>query len=118
MTNLSDILPSQSETVQAIKAYWKTRGDSEPARGYLGASSIGIECSRELWYSFRKCSEPSFDGRMYRLFNRGHKEEARFVEELRGIGCEVHEFDENGNQFKVIACDGHFLGHTDGAVLG
>tara|TARA_B100000749_G_scaffold280793_1_gene278842 strand:+ start:19174 stop:20466 length:1293 start_codon:yes stop_codon:yes gene_type:complete len=118
MTNLPDILPSQSETVQAIKAYWKTRGDSEPARGYLGASSIGIECSRELWYSFRKCSEPSFDGRMYRLFNRGHKEEARFVEELRGIGCEVHEFDENGNQFKVIACDGHFLGHTDGAVLG
>jgi hypothetical protein len=55
---------------------------------------------------------------LYRLFNRGHREEATFVEELRGIGCEVHEFDADGNQFEVIACDGHFKGHTDGAALG
>jgi len=118
MTNLNEVLPSKSETVQAIEAYWKQRGDAEPPRGYLGGSEIGKECSRALWYSFRKCSKPDFDGRLFRLFNRGHREEETFVEELRGIGCEVHEFDADGNQFEVIACDGHFKGHTDGVALG
>jgi hypothetical protein len=118
MTDLTKLLPTKSATVEAIEAYWKTRGSSEAPRGYLGASSIGKECSRELWYEFRKCSKPEFSGRIYRLFDRGHKEEFRFVEELRGIGCEVHEFDADGNQFEVIACDGHFKGHTDGAALG
>ena len=118
MGNLEQVLPTESATVTAIKQYWKQRGEAQPARGYLGASSIGAECSRQLWYSFRKCSKPEFDGRLYRLFDRGHKEEFRFVEELRGIGCEVHEFDADGNQFEVIACDGHFKGHTDGAALG
>ena len=118
MTDLSKVLPTKSATVQAIETYWKQKGDAEPSRGYLGASSIGKECSRELWYSFRKCSKPEFDGRLFRLFDRGHKEEFRFVEELRGIGCEVHEFDADGNQFEVIDCDGHFKGHTDGAALG
>lgn len=31
---------------------------------------------------------------MLRLFNRGHREEIRFVEWLRGIGVEVHEFEK------------------------
>jgi len=118
MTDLSNLLPTKSATVAAIERYWKKRGDSEPRRDYLGASAIGTECSRELWYDFRRCSKPEFDGRLYRLFDRGHKEEFRFVEELRGIGCEVHEFDADGNQFEVIACDGHFKGHTDGAAIG
>jgi hypothetical protein len=118
MTDLSKVLPTKSATVEAIEAYWKTRGSNEAPRGYLGASAIGKECARELWYEFRKCSKPEFSGRLYRLFDRGHKEEFRFVEELRGIGCEVHEVDTDGNQFEVIACDGHFKGHTDGAALG
>ena len=118
MTDLSKVLPTKSATVQAIETYWKQRGSSEPQRNYLGASSIGKDCARNLWYEFRKCVKPEFSGRLYRLFDRGHKEEFRFVEELRGIGCEVHEFDADGNQFEVIACDGHFKGHTDGAALG
>jgi hypothetical protein len=118
MTDLSKVLPTKSATVQQIENYWKQRGSSETPRGYLGASAIGKECARALWYEFRKCSKPDFDGRLYRLFNRGHREEETFCEELRGIGCEVHEFDNDGNQFEVIACDGHFKGHTDGAALG
>ena len=118
MTDLSKVLPTKSATVQQIENYWKQRGSSEPQRNYLGASAIGKECARSLWYEFRKCTKPDFDGRLYRLFNRGHREEETFCEELRGIGCEVHEFDADGNQFEVIACDGHFKGHTDGAALG
>ena len=38
--------------------------------------------------------------------------------ELRGIGCQVFEYDSNGDQFEVVACNGHFKGHTDGVALG
>ena len=62
--------------------------------------------------------KPEFSGQLYRLFYRGHNEEHTFVKELRGIGCEVHEVGEDGKQFEVVACDGHFKGHTDGVALG
>lgn len=106
------------QTLQAIEAYWKKKGDSEERRRYLGASAIGHHCDRKLWYDFRHCTDEDFSGRLYRLFNRGHREEATFVEELRAIGCEVHETDENGQQFGVVSVDGHFRGHTDGAAVG
>ena len=118
MGNLSSFLAQQSETVKAIYAYHKARGDAEPQRGYLGASSIGTECERALWYSFRGLTPPSFDGRLYRLFETGDLEEFRFVKELRAIGCDVHEVGPDGEQFEVNALGGHFSGHMDGCALG
>lgn len=118
MSDLKEILPTKSATVEAIEAWWKQRGESEPGRKYLGGSEIGKECPRALWYSFRKCVKPDFSGQLYRLFYRGHNEEHTFVKELRGIGCEVHEVGEDGKQFEVVACDGHFKGHADGVALG
>jgi len=106
------------QTISKIEEYWKKRGDSETRRTYLGASIIGHECERKLWYDFRHCTSEDFSGRLYRLFNRGHREEDTFVEELKGIGCEVHQFDSKGEQFAVSDCGGHFKGHTDGAALG
>lgn len=106
------------ETVQRIYEWHKRMGDGEKRRGYLGASSIGHECERYLWYSFRHCVEEEFDGRMYRLFETGNLAEARFVLELKGIGCTVRDLDEQGNQFAVQALGGHFSGHMDGCVLG
>lgn len=66
-------------------------------RNHLGASIIGRECTRQLWYIFRWVKEAEFDGRMQRLFNRGHKEEARFIEWLEAIGCEVWSDDLTNN---------------------
>lgn len=62
-------------------------------RKHLGASLIGRECERELWYTFRWVKHKQFDGRMLRLFQRGHLEEARFIDYLQGIGCEVEFMD-------------------------
>lgn len=73
-------------------------------RSHLGASLIGHSCSRYLWYVFRWVYDHRFDGRMLRLFNRGHREEDRFIEWLRGIGCQVTDLDlEN---YKVLIHDG------------
>lgn len=100
-------------------------------RWHLGASLIGEECKRKLWYIFRWCYHetaptPKDHGRKLRLFNRGHREEARFIEWLKGIGAQVwtHETPDvyneqgeiviEGKQFRVSAVMGHFGGSLDG----
>lgn len=86
-------------------------------RSHLGASEIGDNCSRKLWYKFRWCgAENTFDGRMLRLFSRGHDEEPRFVRYLKGIGATVYTVDSTGNQFRFSAHNGHFGGSIDGVA--
>jgi hypothetical protein len=86
-------------------------------RSHLGASLIGNECSRSLWYTFRWVQAAAFSGRMQRLFNRGHEMEPRFITWLRGIGFEVWEVDTGtGKQFRIMACSGHFGGSLDGIL--
>ena len=118
MGDLSFTAKEESATVAAIYAWHKARGDAEPQRGYLGASIIGHDCDRYLWYTFRACVKRDFSGRMYRLFETGNLEEARFIKELEGIGCEVASHDENGKQIEVLAIGGHFSGHLDAMILG
>jgi len=83
-------------------------------RNHLGASMLGEPCWRKLYYSFRWCKEEKFDGRMMRLFNVGHSAEPRFVAYLKGIGFEVKEFDEDGEQFRISGAMGHYGGSLDG----
>lgn len=115
MTAIPQVVPA---TVRAIYAKYEERRAEQPQRGYLGASIIGHACDRYLWLSFRWAGAEAFEGRMLRLFDQGHRAEPRFVDELRMIGVTVHETGPDGEQFAVQACDGHFRGHLDGAVLG
>ena len=105
-------------TVRAIYAAREKEGRSEEPRRYLGASIVGHECEMYLWLMFRGVIAPKFDGRMYRLFERGRREEAEICRDLRSIGCEVWEKDESGNQFGVSFLGGHFRGHCDAVALG
>ena len=109
--------PDTTSTVAAIYRWHKATADSGH-RPHLGASVIGHACERYLWLLFRWCGAEDFDGRMLRLFDTGKRAESRFVEELRGIGCEVHDVDEFGGQFRVSDIAGHFGGSMDGAVQG
>lgn len=71
----------------------KLEKDQEDGRrNHLGASLIGRKCRRELWYSFRWATDTKHKGRMLRLFNRGHREEDRFVDWLRQVGVEHYPF--------------------------
>lgn len=94
------------------------RTDEDGHRSHMGASMIGGECARSIWYNFRWATKSNFGGRLLRLFNRGHLEEARFIAMLLMIGCEVYQQDENGNQFRVSHAEGHFGGSGDGVVIG
>ncbi len=108
----------ESETIARIWEWWTKKGRSEPQRRYLGASVAGHECDRYLWLHFRGLFRERFEGRMYRLFERGRREEEQFIAELRGIGCEVWDRGEDGQQFAVSALGGHFGGHLDAVVRG
>ena len=94
------------------------RTDEDDFRSHLGASLIGRECGREIWYGFRWTTLPRFDGRILRLFNRGHLEEARFQAMLLTIGCQIWSADVNGKQFRISGHRGHFGGGIDGVALG
>jgi len=85
-------------------------------RNHLGASEVGENCWRKLWYGFRWVKQERHSGRMLRLFNVGHSAEPRFITYLRGIGFEVKEFEdvENKKQFRISGAMGHYGGSLDG----
>lgn len=93
------------------------RGADDGFRSHLGGSLIGRECSRDIWMGFRWVVKPQFSGRILRLFNRGHLEEARFIALLLTIGCQVYQQDAEGKQFRITHAEGHMGGSGDGVVI-
>jgi hypothetical protein len=94
------------------------RSDNEPFRGHLGASIIGQDCGRKVYYDWHWATREKISARVLRLFNRGHLEEARFIAMLRMIGVEVYQHDSNGKQFRIMDCAGHYSGSGDGIAVG
>ena len=87
-------------------------------REHLGASVIGEECSRYLWYAFRWVKLNQFLGRMRRLFNRGHREEPEITRLLDLMGFFSRSIDPlTDKQYKFSAVDGHYGGSCDGVLL-
>ena len=66
-------------------------GQAEVPRSHLGASTLGHPCDRWLWLSFRWAVQPSFPGRILRLFRRGREEEVNIINDLRAIGMDVRK---------------------------
>lgn len=107
-----------TKTVQAIYEHYQAKRKSEH-RKHLGASQIGNECSRALWYQFRWMDKPAFEGRQLRLFETGDREEGRLVDNLRAIGVTVWDLDpETGRQISFSAHGGHFALSLDGVAEG
>jgi hypothetical protein len=108
---------SQHTTGAAIVQWYESKAQAH--RPHMGASLIGHPCQRYIWLTWRWVLKPEFPGRILRLFDTGQREEARLIEELRGIGATVWDRDpESGDQFRVSACDGHFGGSLDGVGKG
>ena len=97
-------------------AYEADAGDG--FRSHLGASLIGKDCERALWYDFRWVTRSDHPGRLLRLFETGQLEESRLVLNLRRTGATVLEVDpDTGRQFQVKAHGGHFGGSLDGVAI-
>ena len=115
MSDLAEYTTKTSKTAEAIYRLYEERSNAEPTRNYLGASIIGHECERYLWFAFRQAFKPRFPGRILRLFDTGKREESRIIAELEAIGVTVEGQDP---QISVEALGGHFRGHLDGKGLG
>ena len=83
-------IPESDNTIQAlIDKHHEAK--AEVPRSHLGASTLGHACDRWLWLSFRWAVQPSFPGRILRLFRRGHEEETNIINDLRAIGMDVRK---------------------------
>lgn len=105
------------------------RDDDDERRTHLGASVLGADCERSVFYSFRWVSAIKVRGRkgeapqaaesrMRRLWNRGHLEEGRFIALLLTAGIQVYQQDPSSKQFRIVDLGGHFSGSGDGVGLG
>lgn len=115
---MPEIPPPSDDTVQLIFKSYEDRNEPRRSNG-LGASEIGKFCHRAIWYSFR-WAWPFFrhEGRILRLFQTGGFEEPRLVDDLRAIGCEVHEIDPNTKkQWRLQEWGGHFVCKLDAALV-
>jgi len=108
--------PRQDVAAKIYQAYEDNREDWR--REHLGASVIGKECDLRIWFGFRWWADPSFSGRMLRLFERGNREEEWLADDLRAAGMDVSTVDpETGEQYRWAKLGGHFGGSTDAVIL-
>jgi CRISPR/Cas system-associated exonuclease Cas4 (RecB family) len=104
-------------TVRDIYEFYEQTQESS-LRPHLGASLIGKACQREIWYTFRWVKNVLKEGKMVRLLETGKLAETRFVSNLRDIGIEVKETEEDGKQISVKFLNGHFGGSLDAIAKG
>lgn len=94
------------ETIMAIAS-------KKASRDYLGASSIGEQCDRKLWYDFHQ-RKPIDDPRVHRIMDVGHWVESYALAMLKCAGYELY-YEENGDQFGFV--DEELAGHADGVIM-
>lgn len=87
---------------------------SEPPRRYLGASGIGRECSRAIWYDFRNAPGSACPASLKITFDIGKRLEGLVINYLEESGLQV-EYPSEANQF--LECFDEelpiFRGHAD-----
>ncbi len=96
-----------------------TRAKETP-RDYLGASRLGVECERALQFEYAKAPVDygrDVEGRMLRIFQRGHVVEDCMVDWLRGAGFDLRTRKANGEQFGFSDANGRLKGHVDGVIV-
>lgn len=87
-------------------------------RDYLGASRIGESCLRKLQFEyFNTPKDKPFDGRILRIFHRGHEGEQWMIRWLRLAGFNLRTEKPDGGQFGFSAANGKLRGHADGVFV-
>ena len=101
-----------NEIKQRIDAKIMEIANAKPSRNYLGASSIGEECDRKIWYGYhdrKKIQDP----RVHRIMDVGHWMESYALAMLKVSDYEVFH-EENGSQFGFT--DEEVAGNADGVI--
>ena len=78
-------------------------------RGYMGLSSIGGKCRREMQYTHYWAYKKIIPKQLKRIFDTGHMSEIFMSNDLRSEGFHIESA-----QSEVIGFAGHWKGHDDG----
>lgn len=114
-------LPSKNSGQLVVDRIYEAIEKEEAKDLYLariGASSVGEECLRASWLSWRAYDDKKFSGRMLRLFRTGHLQEDRIIEDLKRAGFELWSHDSDGKQWTYTDETGHFVCKLDGVIRG
>ncbi|QTD44993.1 hypothetical protein [Ottowia testudinis] len=93
---------------------------NQPERQYLGASRLGVSCERALQFEYARAPvdpDKQTQGRMLRIFERGHVMEDCMVAWLRDAGFDLRTRQDDGGQFGYSELDGRLQGHVDGVIV-
>src|SRR5699024_10794108 len=104
--------PEHSIAKRIYKAYEDARDKTD--RYHLGVSLLGNQDERYLWLKFRWAFQEHIDGRILKLFERGHREEDFIVKTLKMIGVECRD---TGKEQITVRFGSHVSGSMDGTVL-
>ena len=115
---MAPIPKAQASTVSSIYAAYEAANEQRDGKT-IPAGQLADECSRKLFYEYRWTTpHESIDGRTLRIFETGNIEESRWIENLRMIGCDVVDRQDDGKQIRVELCGGHVGGYLDSEILG
>ena len=95
--------------------------EQQPVRDYLGASRLGAACERALQFEYAKAPVDhgrDHNGRLLRIFERGHVMEDCMVAWLRDAGFDLRTQKADGGQFGFSDAHGRLRGHIDGVIVG
>jgi len=113
------------EIVALIDAAMERKNAAQPGRTYLGASRLGEECHRKLYFEYTNApKDKGFSGQTLRMFDMGHDGETRVAEYFRTAGFDLRTENKDGKQFGFyIAKDpatgqARIAGHADGIFAG
>jgi len=97
----------------------KEKTGSEKPRHYLGASLIGEECERKIWYDFRHAKEENWKSYNVKAIEEGYRSEDVMVERFQRAGFDLKNvsYDQDKpRQFGFKSLGGWFRGHKDGII--
>ena len=106
---------------QAVDKAIVEKNTRRERRRYLGASSIGEECSRKIQYRYLNypTDEGSgFSARTLRIFEFGHHIEDHAAAWLRDAEFDLRTEDKMGKQFGFSIAGDEIKGHIDGVICG
>lgn len=90
-------------------------------RTYLGASSIGATCERQVQYEFMGVPYDEGwrrDPRILRIFQRGHVFESMAALWLADAGFRLTQTAQSGGPIGFKVANGDYAGHVDRVVTG
>lgn len=104
------------DITQKIKDYYQNEPDGE-TRAYIGASSIGHECTAMLAFSHRGYPNTPPDEQLKRIFRDGHRIEDLVIKDMTKAGIHIMEKDPmTGKQWRYTDYEGNAMGNADGIV--